>query len=154
MAGKSITDAQAAQAAHKTSKAKAKTLSTTKKTFMAITGLNGKMWYVDPTQLGQLPASSDNTLFAGIAFITPKVDQNTTEIWEHAGFMAHMDESHTNIDWDQYASAIKEHIMATDVCPVYQQKCNPVTSIENIPFLVDSGATVHIFPCRNDFQTL
>lgn len=158
MAGKSVADAQAAQTAHRASKSKAKTPSVTlpaaEKTFVAVTGLDGKMWYVDPTQLGQLPAPQDVTPFAGIASTALEPGQHTTEVWEHAGFMAQVEENLTNINWDQHATAIDERIMAADVSPVNQQKCNPITSTENIPFLVDSSATIHISPCREDFQTL
>ncbi|KAG6887800.1 hypothetical protein C0995_012660 [Termitomyces sp. Mi166 len=91
MAGKSVTDAQAAQRA---SKKKPDTSSTNSsiqaKSFVAVTGLDGKLWYVDSSSLGQLPAPSEMAAFASMAMgQTPyPAPDHSTKCWENAEFMA------------------------------------------------------------------
>ena len=38
----------------------------TTKSFVAVTGLDGKLWYVDPSKLGQLPPPLEMAAFAGV----------------------------------------------------------------------------------------
>ncbi|KNZ78861.1 hypothetical protein J132_09544 [Termitomyces sp. J132] len=94
MAGKSIADAQATQkASKKKSDSTLDSITTSAKSYVTITRIDGKLWYVNPSNLGQLPAPSKTATFTGIAapqMPTPASDFST-ECWEHAGFIAFED---------------------------------------------------------------
>ncbi|KAG5715322.1 hypothetical protein E4T56_gene14577 [Termitomyces sp. T112] len=126
------------------------------KSLVVVTRLDGKLWYVDPTNLGQLPALSKTAAFAGIAGIQlpTTVLDHSTKCWEYAGFMAFKDPRTTILSWDDYTKPIEDHIMAADISPVPQARQTHLTSLTSTPFLVDSGATVHISPRHDDFLTL
>ncbi|KAG5735409.1 hypothetical protein E4T56_gene11117 [Termitomyces sp. T112] len=157
MARKSIANAQNAQrASKKKPNAPSTNTSAQTKSFSAVTGLDGKLWYVDLINLRQLPAPPKTAAFAGIAgtqLPTIALD-HSTEHWEHTGFMAFKDLRMTILNWNHYTKPIEDHIMATDISPISTARKNPLTSLTSIPFLVDSGATVHISPCCDDFFTL
>ncbi|KAG5732659.1 hypothetical protein E4T56_gene16773 [Termitomyces sp. T112] len=157
MAGKSIADAQNAQrASKKKPKAPSTNTSAQTKSFVAVTRLDGKLWYVDPINLRQLPALPKTAAFTGIAGTqSPTIAlDHSTKCWEHTGFMVFEDPRMTILDWDNYTKPIEDHIMAMDISPISTARKNPLTSLTSIPFLVDSGATIHISPCRDDFFTL
>lgn len=63
MAGKTVAEAQEAKNAKGKPDSQTSNSSTgaaaPAKSFVAVTGLDGKLWYVNPTQLGQLPAAQD-----------------------------------------------------------------------------------------------
>lgn len=161
MAGKPIAEAQEAQRASRArtntpakSSPKTTTNTSSPKSFVAVTGLDGKLWYVDPSQLGQLPAPAETAAIAEIATSTSEpATYRSTECWEHVGFTA-IEEPFTTVNWTTHAEQIKDNILAADVTPTAQTGRLPVPSLRTTPFLIDSGATVHISPCREDFQTL
>ncbi|KAG6880578.1 hypothetical protein C0995_005838, partial [Termitomyces sp. Mi166 len=115
MARKSIADAQAAQLALKGKTKTNHTLNTAitpAKLYIAVTGIDGKLWYINPLNLGQLPAPSE---MAALATVTPHetamTSTFTTEEWEHAGFPA-IDNIETTVDWKDHAGPIKDQILA------------------------------------------
>lgn len=80
MAEKTITEAQKAQQASKKSSSQmASTTAALTKSFVAITGLNGKLWYVDSSQLKQLPLSLKTATFARIANPPKQICDYSTE---------------------------------------------------------------------------
>ncbi|KAG5726350.1 hypothetical protein E4T56_gene19658 [Termitomyces sp. T112] len=104
MAGKSLYNACDAQKA-----SKLRNESTTfpnvnpAQTYVAITGPDGKAWYVNPSSLGQLPAPTKSAALANI----PISLDLSTECWEHAGFMA-FEEAQTSVNWKSYSGLIKD----------------------------------------------
>lgn len=158
MVRKSIVEAQEAQRASRgktniPAKQKTTTTSTqSPKSFVAITGLDGKLWYVDPLQLGQLPAPTET---AAITEITSSLSATThsTECWEHIGFTT-IDEVSTTVDWNDYVEHITENILTTNVTLLQKSGHSPVNFLKTISFLINSSATVHISPCHTDFSTL
>ncbi|KAG6864392.1 hypothetical protein C0993_008934 [Termitomyces sp. T159_Od127] len=162
MAGKSITKVQEAQRVLKgrsnpstKSPPKAATTTTTSsKTFIAVTGMDEKMWYVDPSQLGQLPVPTKTATIVQIDVSTSEspLDHNM-EYWEHVGFMA-IDQNSAMVDWNTYAQHITENILAVDITPTNITGRLPIHSLHTTPFLIDSGAIVYISPCCKDFQTM
>ncbi|KAG6861186.1 hypothetical protein C0995_002993 [Termitomyces sp. Mi166 len=90
MAGKSIAESQEAKRAQRKKadmqKGTPDKPTTSAKSFVAITGLDGKLWYVDLTQLGQLPFPPETASFANVAtsYEEPHLNQST-EYWEHVG---------------------------------------------------------------------
>ncbi|KAG6876347.1 hypothetical protein C0993_003850 [Termitomyces sp. T159_Od127] len=158
MAGKSIAEAQEAKRAQRKKADMQKDTpdrpTTSAKSFVAITGLDGKLWYIDPTQLGQLPSPPETTSFANIATSCEEPHFNqSTEYWEHIEFMVIV-EACTTIDWNTHTKEITENILAVNVSPLTGTKHAPLTALGSTPFFVDSGATVHISPYHKDFISL
>lgn len=158
MMGKSIAEAQDAQRASRgksstTSKPASKAVATSPpKSYVAVTGLDGKMWYVDPSQLGQLPVPTETAAITEItAFSSDPL--HSTECWEHIGFTV-MEDDGSTVDWNTHAGHITENILAADVTPINHKGRTPLSSLHTTPFLVDSSVTVHISPCCDDFMTL
>lgn len=120
MAGKTVAEAQKAQRASK--KSSPQTTSTTAapaKSFVAVTGLDGKLWYVDPSQLGQLSPPLETAAFARVVNFPGQISDYSTKCWEHTGFMAYK-EMTTAVDWSTHAKRVTDSILATDVAPINQ----------------------------------
>ncbi|KAG6805026.1 hypothetical protein H0H92_001085, partial [Tricholoma furcatifolium] len=89
----------------------------TPKTYVAVTGHDGKLWYVDQTQLSQ-PSEpvAESTAFAGIS-IANAMDPThgySTEYWEHTGFMAiDTEEPRASVDWSEHTNDGENFILAT-----------------------------------------
>ena len=101
MAGKSLFDIHIAQ---KAAKAKLDLSQSNPnppvvKSFVAVTGLDGKLWYIDASNLGQLPALLETTAFIGIetSATTTLTNKYSTECWEHMGFIA-FEEARTTVN--------------------------------------------------------
>lgn len=152
MAGKTVTEAQEAQRASKRSSPQA--TATPAKSFVAITGLDGKLWYVNPSQLGQLPSPPETAAFARVANPPGQISDYSTECWEHVGFMAHED-TMAAVDWSTHVKEITDSVLA-DIVLINQQGQSSIASLTATPFLLDLdlGATVHILPYQEDFVTL
>lgn len=82
MMGKSIAEAQEAQ---RTSRGKSSTMSkpafkatatSPPKSYIAVTGLDRKMWYIDPSQLEQLPVPTKTAAVAEIAIFSSDLPLN------------------------------------------------------------------------------
>ncbi|KAG6807977.1 hypothetical protein H0H92_005847, partial [Tricholoma furcatifolium] len=74
--------------------------STTTKALVAVTGFDGKLYYIDSASLMQLPVP-ESTNFAGFASIA---DNHFTEDWKYSGFMATIEDAKANIDWNQHST--------------------------------------------------
>lgn len=83
---------------------------------------------------------------------------NSTDFFEYQGFMAIKDGKPgevTSIHWGNHVAQDCETILATTVvAPLNQLECTSLMSLNEKPFFLDSGVTVHISLCRSDFITL
>ena len=108
--------------------------------------------HVNPSDIPSL--ASDNKLeFAGIALDPPEsLLSNTTEDIEWYGWLAFEDEPKTSLNWNTHTKPV-DIAAISEVSPLQQNKRTPI-SLEDLPFYIDSGATVHISPEKLDFITL
>jgi len=108
--------------------------------------------HVDPCNIS---TSSNNTKteFAGLASDLPEtILPNSMENIEWSGWLALEEEPKTSLDWTTHTKPI-DIAAISEISPLQQNKCTPL-SIDNLPFYVDTGATVHISPEKSDFLTL
>lgn len=94
--------------------------------YIVVTGLDGKAWYVDPSNLAQLPAPMETAALTGITTLSPIIPMSdlSTEYWKHAGFMA-FEEARTTVDWKNYVKSIKDHIIAANPSMLPSSQLNP-----------------------------
>lgn len=121
--------------------------STSAKVYMQLTGPKGKVYLVEEDDLGKLQVLSDDTTPAGFAGLATDDVSTITTIddveWE--GWMAVDEgEEETTVDWTKFSS--------TTTTDKALGSTFAATTIDH-PFFIDSGATVHISPCRSDFTT-
>ena len=132
---------------------------------IAVKGFDGQAYIVDVSHLQKIqleakkPETTKSTEFAGITSPAPT---NTTNFFEYQGFMAVEDDVsdtghdlRTSINWNDNLANGHETILATTaIAPLNQQECTILSSLNKKPFYLDSGAMVHISPCRSDFIML
>ena len=115
---------------------------------------NGRAFiiHVEPSDI----ASSVNNVkseFAGLASDSiESVIPNSMEEVEWNGWLALEEEPKTTVDWTTHT---KEFDVAaiSEISPIQSNKRTPI-SLDDLPFYVDTGATVHISPEQSDFLTL
>jgi hypothetical protein len=108
--------------------------------------------YVDPTDISTPTPSAE---FAGIASdAIPEESSSTasTETIEYEGWLVFEEEPQATIDWSTHTKP-SDIAAISEISPIQQTNRAPV-SFEDLPFYVDTGATVHISPERSDFLTL
>ena len=115
---------------------------------------NGRAFiiHVEPSNI----ASSTNNIkseFAGLASDSiESIIPNSMEEIEWNGWLALEEEPKTTVDWTTHT---KEFDIAaiSEISPIQSNKRTPI-SLGDLPFYVDTGATVHISPEQSDFLTL
>lgn len=122
------------------------------KVYTQLMGPQGKVYLVEDGDLGKLQTLSSAPVPAGFAgLMTDKIPTTLTSIdkckWE--GWMATIEEEdpRVSIDWLQNSGETMASIPSQDQDIV-------LTTTDDQPFYVDSGATVHISPYKSDFDTL
>ena len=108
--------------------------------------------YADPTDISMPMPSAE---FAGIASDTIPNDISLSasiKSVEYEGWLVFEEEPRATIDWNTHTKP--SNIAAiSEISPVQQKNCTPI-SVDNLPFYVDTGTTVHISPEKSDFLTL
>ncbi|KAG6859896.1 hypothetical protein C0995_002336 [Termitomyces sp. Mi166 len=94
--------------------------------------------------------------FAGVA----TTHANSIKFFEYQGFMAILNnldrELITTVDWANNAvpSNTNTILTTTVIVPLNHLGHKPIVSIDEKPFYLDSGTTVHILPYATNFVTL
>ena len=115
---------------------------------------SGKAFIVQlhPADISTPTASAE---FAGIASNTIPEDDSfaaSIETIEYKGWLVFEEEPQTTIDWNTHTKP-SDVAALSEISPIQQTNCTPI-SLEDHPFYVNTGATVHISPEKSDFLTL
>ena len=144
MAGKTIEESKAAR---RIMLEKKRSGGDTLKVPVTVKDVNGRAFTVlidaAPPSLSLPPE------FVGIAH-DPLPTASIEEI-EYEGWMAVEEEPVTSVDWNTHTTSTAE--TALTIAPLNQTTRTKI-SIDDFPFIVDSGASVHISPDRSDFISL
>ena len=108
--------------------------------------VNGRAFTVtvDPTTL-----SKPQPEFAGIA--SDPIPMASIDEIEYEGWMVIEEEPTMSIDWTQHSTHVAGDAFTVE--PLNQTTCTQI-SLDDSPFIVDSGAMVHISPDHTDFISL
>ena len=131
-----------------------KTSSSNGKIAVNVKDSSGKAFiiHVDPNDIST-PTNHIKPEFAGLASDLPEsIIPGTTEEIEWCGWLAFEEEPKASLDWTTHTRPI-DIAAISEVSPLQQNKRTPI-SLEDLPFYVDTGATVHILPKQSDFLTL
>ena len=71
---------------------------------------------------------------------------------EWNGWLALEEEPKTSLDWTTHTKPI-DIATISEISPLQQNKRTPL-SLDDLPFYINTGATVHISPEHSDFLTL
>jgi hypothetical protein len=145
MAGKSIEESKAAR---KLMLDKKRSGIAATKVPVTVKDVNGRAFtvLVDPDPL---PSPPPHPEFAGLAH-DPLPAASIEEI-EYEGWMAVEEEPTTSIDWEHHTAPAAE---AALTLTALNQTTRTQMSLNDFPFIVDTGASVHISPDRSDFLSL
>ena len=108
--------------------------------------------YVDPTDISMPTPSAE---FAGIVsdMIPNDISLSASiESVEYEGWLVFEEEPRVTIDWNTHTKP-SDIAAISEISPVQQKDRTPI-SVDEFPFYVDTGATVHISPEKSDFLTL
>ena len=138
----------------KLSKWQQETSSSNGKIAVNVKDSSGKAFiiHVDPSNIS--PTTNHiKPEFAGLASDLPKsIIPGTTEDIEWCGWLAFEEEPKVSLNWTTHTKPINVTTIS-EVSPLQQNQCTPI-SLEDLPFYVDTGATVHISSEQSDFLTL
>ena len=155
MAGKTIAESIAARKKDRESKKGGNNNSQTSgKVSVTMRDASGKAFIiqVDP---GDVSMPTPAAEFAGIASdAIPNTDALALSIEqvEYEGWFAFEEEPKVSIDWNTHTKP-SDVAAISEISPINQNNRTPI-STDDLPFYVDTGATVHISPERSDFLTL
>ena len=155
MAGKTITELIAACKKDRESKKEGNNNSPAPgKVSVTMRDASGKAFIiqVDP---GDISMPTPSTEFAGFASDNISgVDALALSIEqvEYEGWFAFEEEPKTTIDWSTHTKP-SDVAAISEISPINQNSRTPI-SLNDIPFHVDTGSTIHISPEKSDFLTL
>lgn len=100
--------------------------------------------YLDPTDTDESAQSADTTpAFAGLASDNPQsLSSNPSDSVEYEGWLAEEEEPIMSVNW------------ANNSNPIESVAFSSIAKTNTLPFLCDTGATVHISPKHTDFSNL
>ena len=108
--------------------------------------------HVDPCNISS-PNNNAKPEFAGLASDLPEcILPDSMENMKWHGWLALEEELKTSLDWMVHTKPINIAAIS-EISPLQQNKCTPLT-LDDLPFYVNTGATVHISPKHSDFLTL
>ena len=156
MAGKTITESIAARKKDRENKKGGGTNAsqTSGKVSVTMKDSNGRAFvvFVNPTDISTPSSTAE---FAGIASDTIPDAKSITapiETIEYEGWLVFEEEPRTTIDWNTHTKPF-DIAAISEIAPI-QQNNRTLISLDDLPFYVDTGATVHISPEKSDFLTL
>lgn len=130
------------------------------KVYTQLTGPKGKIYLVEDGDLGKLQTLNTRSLAVGFAgLVTDDVPTTSVGDDEWAGWMAIVEEEEeseaakVSIDWKNCTKEINQPNPLT-IIPLDQDTETALAATDDHPFFVDSGATIHVSPCKSDFITL
>jgi hypothetical protein len=157
MAGKTIQESKDARykdrenaRTHNTTKSN----SNTRKIAVNVKDSTGKVFiiHVDPSDIST-PSNNAKSEFASLASDHPEsILPDSLENIEWSGWLALEEELKTSLDWKKHTKPV-DIAAISEISPLQQNKRTPLT-LDDLPFYVDTGATVHISPEQSDFLTL
>lgn len=107
---------------------------------------------IDPSDISA-PHNLTKAEFARLASDAPEsILPETMENIEWHGWLALEEEPKTSVDWVAHTKPI-DMAAISEISPLQQNKRTPLT-LDDLPFYVNTGATVHISPEHSDFLTL
>jgi hypothetical protein len=114
--------------------------------------LNGKTYYLAAPALAPSPASAD---FAGTAMAAPFSEEMNTTFAYHSfeAFAAINGPSHASLDWLSHTCS-PVGIDTTPEPVAYSTSRASVDSLDESPFILDTGTTCHLSPIKSDFKSL
>ena len=151
MAGKTISESIATRKKDRESKkGGGNNAQTPGKVSVTMRDSSGKAFivHVDPVDIS---TPTVNAEFAGIASDTIP-ETASIETVEYEGWLVFEEEPRATIDWNAHTKP-SDVAAISEISPIQQTNRTPI-SFEDLPFYVDTGATVHISPERSDFLTL
>lgn len=130
------------------------TIQTSGKVSVTMRDSSGKAFIVqvDPADIY---APLTNTESAGITSdAIPDNDSFATliEMITYEGWLVFEEEPQTTIDWNTHSKP-SDMAVLSEISPIQQTNHTPI-SFKDLPFYVDTGATIHISPEKSDFITL
>ena len=155
MAGKTITESIAARKKDRESKKEGNNNSQAPgKVSVTMRDASGKAFIiqVDP---GDVSMPTPAAEFAGIAsdnISDADALALSIEQVEYEGWFAFEEEPKTTIDWNTHTKP-SDVAAISEISPINQNGRTPI-SLDDLPFYVDTGATIHISPEKSDFLTL
>ncbi|KAF8221466.1 hypothetical protein L208DRAFT_1531995 [Tricholoma matsutake] len=115
---------------------------------ITVKDVNGRTFTVMVDSEADVP-TPPHSEFAGLA--SDPIPTATIDEVEYDGWVVIEVEATTTIDWSQHTSTPTDNAFAAE--PLNQTHHTQL-SLDDYPFIVDSGATMHISPDRSDFLTL
>jgi len=114
--------------------------------------LNRKTYYLAPPISAASPAPAD---FTSIAMAAPFPDGSSTTFVHHSfeAFTAIYGPPHASLDWASHIHSTS----GTNTTPepiAYSTSQTSVDALDELPFILDTGTTCHIFPAKSDFKSL
>ena len=107
---------------------------------------------VDPCDIST-PNNNTKSEFAGLALDLPEaILPDSMENIEWNGWLALEEEPKTSLDWKTHTKPI-DITALSEISPLQLNKRTPL-SLDDLPFYVDTGVTVHISPEHSDFLML
>ena len=107
---------------------------------------------VDP---GDVSMPTPTAEFAGIAsgsILENEALAESIEQVEYEGWLVFEEEPRATVDWNTHTKP-SDVAAISEISPINQNNHTPI-SLDELPFYVDTGATVHISPEKSDFLTL
>ncbi|HEV7735895.1 MAG TPA: hypothetical protein VGO47_00765, partial [Chlamydiales bacterium] len=138
--------------------------STQGKFQIKVSGTDGKAYFlnVDPSMMGAFTPTQMETQTAPSEGQMSPSDSIPTDLQanfcdpdaiEYEGWMAIEQEFITSVNWDNNSQPTNKILNASEIVPL-SQKSKTIISITIGPFWLDTGASIHISPNKDDFITL
>jgi len=110
------------------------------------------MVLIDPKDISTPSSTSE---FAGIAADAILDDKSITapiKTIEYKGWLMFEEEPKTTINCNTHTKPF-DIAAISEIAPIQQNNCTPI-SLNNLPFYINTGATIHISPEKSDFLML
>lgn len=150
MAGKTIEESiTARKAAHDKGKKTGSSSYPAPKVTVTVKDVNGKAFTVMVNSMDLSSQEDETTAFAGI--VADPLPTATIKEIEYEGWIIIEEEATTTVDWTHNTSITTKDAFLIE--PLNQTHHSPLSTSDH-PFIINTGATVHISPDKADFLTL
>ncbi|KAF8233850.1 hypothetical protein L208DRAFT_1264773 [Tricholoma matsutake] len=141
MAGKTIEELKAA---HKAAHEKKPPTTNTPKILVTVKDINGGGFTI---MVDSDTTPSPTPEFAGLA--SNPIPTTSIDMLEYEGWVVLEEEPITTVNWKDHTTS---HLVFEG--SLLNQTCHSSVTTDNFPFIINSGAMVHISPIKSDFLTL
>lgn len=108
--------------------------------------------FVDPTDISNPSSTAEFSGITSDAIPDAKSITTPIETVKYEGWLVFKEEHKTTNDWNTHTKPLNITAIS-EIAPIQQNSCTLI-SLNDLPFYVDTGATVHISPEKSDFLTL